>query len=90
MDENALPAAAAAVESNATHPLANAIVQAAFARKLDIPAAEAAQTEPGAGMPMWPASAAVKARKPDYCCRAAARRFGRSVADCQHCGRVGR
>ena len=67
-DENALLAAAAAVEMNATHPLANAIVQAAFARKLDIPAAEAAQTEPGAGVYADVAGIGrVKVGKPDYC-----------------------
>ena len=67
-DENALLAAAAAVEMNATHPLANAIVQTAFACKLDIPAAEEAQTEPGAGVYADVAGIGrVKVGKPDYC-----------------------
>ena len=49
-DENALYRIAAAVEQNAAHPLARAIVSAAQARGLDIPAAQNAQTVVGAGI----------------------------------------
>ena len=49
-DEDALYRIAAAVEQNATHPLARAIVSAAQVRGLDIPAAQNAQTIVGAGI----------------------------------------
>ena len=49
-DEDALYRIAAAVEQNATHPLARAIVSAAQARGLDIPTAQNAQTVVGAGI----------------------------------------
>ena len=49
-DENALYRIAAAVEQNAAHPLARAIVSAAQARGLDIPTAQNAQTVVGAGI----------------------------------------
>ncbi|MCP1773288.1 Cu+-exporting ATPase [Neisseria perflava] len=49
-DEDDLYRIAAAVEQNATHPLANAIVSAALARNLAIPAATHAQTAVGAGI----------------------------------------
>ena len=49
-DEGALYRIAAAVEQNAAHPLARAIVSAAQARGLDIPAAQNAQTVVGAGI----------------------------------------
>lgn len=49
-DEDALYRIAAAVEQNAAHPLARAIVSAAQARGLDIPAAQSAQTVVGAGI----------------------------------------
>ena len=49
-DEDDLYRIAAAVEQNATHPLARAIVSAAQARGLDIPAAQNAQTVVGAGI----------------------------------------
>ena len=49
-DEDALYRIAAAVEQNATHPLARAIVSAAQARGLEIPAAQNAQTIVGAGI----------------------------------------
>ena len=49
-DEDALCRIAAAVEQNAAHPLARAIVSAAQARGLDIPAAQNAQTVVGAGI----------------------------------------
>ena len=49
-DEEALYRLAAAVEQNAAHPLARAIVSAAQARGLDIPAAKNAQTVVGAGI----------------------------------------
>lgn len=49
-DEDALYRIAAAVEQNATHPLARAIVSAAQARGLEIPAAQNAQTVVGAGI----------------------------------------
>ena len=49
-DEDALYRIAAAVEQNAAHPLARAIVFAAQARGLEIPAAQNAQTVVGAGI----------------------------------------
>ena len=49
-NEDALYRIAAAVEQNAAHPLARAIVSAAQARSLDIPAAQNAQTVVGAGI----------------------------------------
>lgn len=49
-DEDALYRIAAVVEQNAAHPLARAIVSAAQARGLDIPAAQNAQTVVGAGI----------------------------------------
>lgn len=49
-DEGALYRIAAAVEQNAAHPLARAIVSAAQARDLEIPAAQNAQTVVGAGI----------------------------------------
>ena len=49
-NEDALYRIAAAVEQNATHPLARAIVSAAQARGLDIPAAQNAQTVVGSGI----------------------------------------
>ena len=49
-DEDALYRIAAAVEQNAAHPLAHAIVSAAQARGLDIPTAQNAQTVVGAGI----------------------------------------
>ena len=49
-DEDDLYRIAAAVEQNATHPLARAIVSAAQARGSDIPAAQNAQTVVGAGI----------------------------------------
>ena len=49
-DKDALYRIAAAVEQNAAHPLARAIVSAAQVRGLDIPAAQNAQTIVGAGI----------------------------------------
>ena len=49
-DEGALYCIAAAVEQNAAHPLARAIVSAAQERGLEIPAAQNAQTVVGAGI----------------------------------------
>ena len=49
-DEDDLYRIAAAVEQNAAHPLARAIVSAAQARGLDIPTAQDAQTVVGAGI----------------------------------------
>lgn len=49
-DEDALYRIAAAVEQNAAHPLARAIVSAAQARGLEISAAQNAQTVVGAGI----------------------------------------
>ena len=49
-DEDALYRIAAAIEQNAAHPLARAIVSAAQARSLEIPAAQNAQTVVGAGI----------------------------------------
>ncbi|WP_107859056.1 heavy metal translocating P-type ATPase [Neisseria cinerea] len=49
-DEDTLYRLAAAVEQNAAHPLARAIVSAAQARGLEIPAAQNAQTVVGAGI----------------------------------------
>ncbi|HEZ4634256.1 TPA: copper-translocating P-type ATPase [Neisseria meningitidis] len=49
-DEDDLYRIATAVEQNATHPLARAIVSAAQTRSLEIPAAQNAQTVVGAGI----------------------------------------
>ena len=49
-DEDALYRIAAAVEQNAAHPLARAIVSAAQVRSLEIPSAQNAQTVVGAGI----------------------------------------
>ena len=49
-EEDALYRIAAAVEQNAAHPLARAIVSAAQARGLEIPSAQNAQTVVGAGI----------------------------------------
>ena len=49
-DEDALYRLAAAVEQNAAHPLARAIVSAAQTRGLEIPAAQNVQTVVGAGI----------------------------------------
>ncbi|HEZ0470618.1 TPA: copper-translocating P-type ATPase [Neisseria meningitidis] len=49
-EEDDLYRIAAAVEQNATHPLARAIVSAAQTRSLEIPAAQNAQTVVGAGI----------------------------------------
>ncbi|HEZ1375257.1 TPA: copper-translocating P-type ATPase [Neisseria meningitidis] len=49
-DENALYRIAAAVEQNAAHPLARAIVSATQVRGLEIPTAQNAQTVVGAGI----------------------------------------
>ena len=58
---------AAAVEQNAAHPLAAAIVAAAQARGVQIPASENAQTAVGAGISAQIAGAGlVKAGKPDF------------------------
>ena len=66
-DEDALYRIAAAVEQNAAHPLARAIVSAAQARGLDIPAAQNAQTIVGAGITAEVEGAGlVKAGKLDF------------------------
>ena len=66
-DEDTLYRIAAAVEQNAAHPLARAIVSAAQARGLDIPAAQNAQTIVGAGITAEVEGAGlVKAGKLDF------------------------
>ncbi|WP_049256131.1 heavy metal translocating P-type ATPase [Neisseria bacilliformis] len=66
-NEDDLYRLAAAVEQNAAHPLAAAIVAAAQARGLQIPASENAQTAVGAGISARIAGAGlVKAGKPDF------------------------
>ena len=66
-DEDALYRIAAAVEQNAAHPLARAIVSAAQARGLDIPAAQNAQTVVGAGITAEVEGVGlVKAGKPEF------------------------
>ena len=66
-DEDALYRIAAAVEQNAAHPLARAIVSAAQARGLEIPAAQNAQTIVGAGITAEVEGAGlVKAGKLDF------------------------
>ncbi len=66
-DEDALYRIAAAVEQNAAHPLARAIVFAAQTRGLDIPAAQNAQTVVGAGIAAEVEGAGlVKAGKLDF------------------------
>ena len=59
---------AAAVEENATHPLARAIVAAALARGITLPATANAKTDSGAGIRADIAGVGtVKVGKPDYC-----------------------
>ena len=59
---------AAAVEQNATHPLARAIVAAALARGIAIPDTMNAKTDSGAGIRADIAGVGtVKVGKPDYC-----------------------
>ena len=66
-DEDTLYRLAAAVEQNAAHPLARAIVSAAQARGLDIPTAQNAQTVVGAGITAEVEGAGlVKAGKLDF------------------------
>ena len=66
-NEDDLYRLAAAVEQNAAHPLAAAIVAAAQARGVQIPASESAQTAVGAGISAQIAGAGlVKAGKPDF------------------------
>ena len=66
-NEDALYRIAAAVEQNAAHPLARAIVSAAQARGLEIPAAQNAQTVVGAGITAEVEGAGlVKAGKLDF------------------------
>ena len=66
-DEDDLYRIAAAVEQNAAHPLARAIVSAAQMRGLDIPAAQNAQTIVGAGITAEVEGAGlVKAGKLDF------------------------
>ena len=66
-DEDDLYRIAAAVEQNAAHPLARAIVSAAQARGLEIPAAQNAQTVVGAGITAEVEGAGlVKAGKLDF------------------------
>ncbi|OAM42692.1 copper-translocating P-type ATPase [Eikenella sp. NML97-A-109] len=66
-DEDALYRIAAVVEQNAAHPLARAIVSAAQARGLDIPAAQNVQTIVGAGITAEVEGAGlVKAGKLDF------------------------
>ena len=66
-NEDDLYRLAAAVEQNAAHPLAAAIVAAAQARGVQIPASENAQTAVGAGISAQIAGAGlVKAGKPDF------------------------
>ena len=66
-DEDALYRIAATVEQNAAHPLARAIVSAAQARGLEIPAAQNAQTVVGAGITAEVEGAGlVKAGKLDF------------------------
>ena len=59
---------AAAVEQNATHPLARAIVAAALARGIALPETANAKTDSGAGIRADIAGVGtVKVGKPDYC-----------------------
>ena len=59
---------AAAVEQNATHPLARAIVAAALARGIALPETANAKTDSGAGIRADVAGiGTVKVGKPDYC-----------------------
>lgn len=68
INENELYRLAAAVEQNATHPLAAAIVQTALSRGINIPETQNAQTAVGAGISAEIDGAGlVKVGKPDYC-----------------------
>ena len=65
---NELYRLAAAVEENATHPLARAIVAAALARGIALPETSNAKTDSGAGIRADIAGVGtVKVGKPDYC-----------------------
>lgn len=67
VDEDGLFRLAAAVEQNAAHPLATAIVSAARKRGLQIPAGSKAQTEVGAGIAAEVEGAGlVRAGKPEF------------------------
>ncbi|WP_373796190.1 heavy metal translocating P-type ATPase [Neisseria dentiae] len=67
-DENELYRLAAAVEQNAAHPLARAIVQTALARGIALPEARNVQTEAGAGVKAdIDGIGEVKVGKPAYC-----------------------
>ncbi|MDO4227331.1 cation-translocating P-type ATPase [Neisseria sp.] len=67
-DENELYRLAAAVEQNAAHPLARAIVQTALARGIVLPEARNVQTEAGAGVKAdIDGIGEVKVGKPAYC-----------------------
>lgn len=67
-DENELYRLAAAVEQNAAHPLARAIVQTALARGIALPEARNVQTEAGAGVKADIGGIGeVKVGKPAYC-----------------------
>ncbi len=61
VDENGLYRLAAAIEQNAAHPLAAAIVAAARKRGIDIPPSENAHTAVGAGISAYVDGAEVKA-----------------------------
>ncbi|MDO4641645.1 MAG: heavy metal translocating P-type ATPase [Neisseria sp.] len=66
--ENELYRLAAAVEQNAAHPLARAIVQAAEARGIVLPGAHNIRSEAGAGIAAdIDGIGEVKVGKPDYC-----------------------
>ena len=68
VDENELYRLAAAVEQNAAHPLARAIVQTALARGIALPETRNAQTEAGAGIRAEiDGIGEVKVGKPVYC-----------------------
>ena len=68
IDENELYRLAAAVEQNAAHPLARAIVQTALVRGLALPETHNAQTEAGAGIRAEiDGIGEVKVGKPAYC-----------------------
>lgn len=67
-DKNELYRLAAAVEQNAAHPLARAIVQTALARGIALPEARNVQTEAGAGVKAdIDGIGEVKVGKPAYC-----------------------
>ena len=90
-DEDALYRIAAAVEQNAAHPLARAIVSAAQARGLDIPTAQDAQTVVSAGITAESRRRGFGESGQSRICRTGlAEVFRRRLGHCKHCRSLSR